>query len=851
MKKKYIILSIIAFLFAGAHMPIRAYVGDACENPIRLTSGYSQQLTKEGSFWYVANTTELPMEITFHPSNQNADAPYLQLDFGCTPGVYDDSILCSLFCKTKPAYTALPYSQSPLKSYDEQGNVIYRVSFGELYRDMLFSAGLQHDIDVYIHATFYCGGKLEMEPDALHNCMDGAKFMKLGDTVQVAEMDKDRYVIVPYIQWQYDSIRYVWKGEKPCIFAVSNVCDFDPTDTEDPHIIDGGPNNPIEPGGQFKVSSALLMRYVSDQKNYPNEAGLYFAKFYSEEPGEMKIERIPAPAPGCSATLMRLGEETMVKGNDVYTVYAMPSSWIKSMQFTSPTPYILKMYVGKTCEFSLEEAIATYQFDRIENGHQLDLMENELQTLWSQKLANENYLYIRFECVDKTSVRPALWAPSDCELNTKRLQKDVKESIAKKSKTVYSLYYPDWKGGDLQLSWDNTQTACTFYIADTCLVPNEDTAPVFYSGKINPHSSFKISQETVDSWESKADPDGYLYIRFYANARSNITLSTTALPEEDPLCIPYDSTLTTTVWDSIRWCGTKYTESGHYQVISPENPETGCNDTIYTLHLKVHYTSRDTIDLAGCDNIVIGEKKYIVSGMYHDTTFLAGGNRHIQTRNITIHPKTYGLIEETACNNYIGPTGVVYTVSGEYEETTTNVAGCDSIVTLRLEILDCHIYDSVYFCEGFNTEHTAEHGDYITTYLPYTYESPAEWDYMEGVELQHDGGKTLMDLHKAEENLYMHYTDSLMPIIAISWSHRPEGKKTYEPITVEDEPQWIEAGSLALRLQFLCGETYSTSYVTDIDNVDADATPVKRIENGRVIILRGGVKYDMLGNVIK
>ena len=998
MKKILNILVItIGLLLAGAHASLWARTGDTCEDPIPLTPNYSQRIMQAGDYWYVANTFDLPMAITFRPATQTAEAPKLELDFSCTPGEYDDPILCDLFCRTKPAYIALPYEQRPPKSYDEQGKVYYSVEFGSFYRDMLLGQGIDYNVPVYIHATFYTGGMLEMEPDAFNNCMDNAKFMHLGDTVQVQARDTDRHVIVPYIQWQYDSIRYVWQGTQPCIFAVSNTCDFDPR-TNASSIIDGGPNRPIQPGGQFKVSSALLMQYVYDQKNYPNDAGMYFAKFYSEAPGVMKIERIPAPAPSCGATQMRLGEQTTLERNDTNTVYAMPSSWIKSMQFTSPTSHILKMYVGKKCDFLLSEAIAVYQYDRIENGHQLDLFESDMTALWNQKLSNENYLYVRFECSDKTTVRPALWTPSDCMKKASRLEKGQTIDIAARSKDVYGIYYADWKGGDMNVSWKSTQAACTFYIADTCDVPNSSTAPVFYTG-IAPKNNVPlvIPQATVDSWESHVDPDGYLYIRFYSSAKSKITLTTTAPEEEDNPCPTYDSISEVLAWDSCFWRGQMYYQNGRYTDYGTLDPETECYDSIFTLELKIRTTSYDTytetacdsivyhnktyresgtyldtmgvtggnrvimtlnltvnhstaamqvvrqyepfttatgrvinttgiyldtitnvagcdsvitydvtiytteyeqITETGCDSIVIDGKRYTVSGEYSDTLVAQDGNRTIKTLVLTINHSTRSELTRSACDSYTSSQGIAYTESGDYTEHTVNSAGCDSLITLHLTIghtdfaeetreacveyvsgsgkiytvsgdyldtvpnlegcntivtlhltviPDCRTYDTVYFCAGLNTQHEEQIGDLVHRYLPYRYESPAVWDYMDGVILATEKERTLVDLVRAEQNLREHYSGDLTPVQTIRWTVHYEGEDGYQSLEAGNGPQWIRPGMIVLYVQFVCGEQYRSNFATDIVAPEAMTTAVKRMENGRVVIFRGGEKYTVLG----
>jgi hypothetical protein len=71
------------------------------------------------------------------------------------------------------------------------------------------------------------------------------------------------------------------------------------------------------------------------------------------------------------------------------------------------------------------------------------------------------------------------------------------------------------------------------------------------------------------------------------------------------------------------------------------------------------------------------------------------------------------------------------------------------------------------------------------------------------------------------------------------------------PVVVESAPQWIPAGHLAVQIQFLCGEMYNTEFPMDIDLLQQTSLPVKRIENGRVVIIRGDAKYNVLGTKIE
>ena len=689
---------LITLLALGLYSSGFAKQGDKCSDPIVLVPSYQETITTACTKWYIANTFDLPMAIDFYPSNSSSPAPELYLDFSCTPGVYDDPILCGLFCSSNSAYISLPYHETPPMSYDGNGNARYHVEFGTFYRDLLLKQGIDYNVPVYIKVVYSGSGSLQMDPDPFNNCMDGHKFMHLGDTVNVKTRDKDRHVIVPYVQWQFDSIRYVWTGTTPCTLAIGNTCGFDPTDAGDEAIMDGGV---LQPGGQFKVSSALLMRYVSDQVNYPNDAGMYFAKFYSDAPGVMKIEQIPAPPPGGGAIVLKYGVTTRVNKNDTATVYAMPDSWIQAMQFTTPTDHIFKMYIGQTPGFYTTDAVATYQFDKTADGHVLSLFESDLTSIWTHKKKGENYLYVRFECTDNTTVLPVLWTPSDCMTKAERIVADKQFEVGAKSKAIYSLYYEEWRGGDMSVAWTSAQSTCPFFIADTCDVPNANTGRVFYTGTAPKRGTVTVPQATVESWAPYVDPDGYLYIRFYSQAKAKITVSTTAPEEEDPQCSPEDSILVVSAWDSYTWRGTEYTQSGVYYKDGTVDPETGCMDTLFTLRLTIHTTSYDTYSETGCDSIEYNDKKYTESGVYTDTVYDAGGNRTIMTLNFTINYPTSGEETLVACDSLMWKGEWRY-ASGDYEYVTTNAAGCDSIVTLHLTINHPTYGDTTAIaCESF------------------------------------------------------------------------------------------------------------------------------------------------------
>lgn len=253
-----------------------------------------------------------------------------------------------------------------------------------------------------------------------------------------------------------------------------------------------------------------------------------------------------------------------------------------------------------------------------------------------------------------------------------------------------------------------------------------------------------------------------------------------------------------------------------------------------------------------CESFVWHGTTYTESAAPTYTLTNAAGCDSILTLHLTIHHATKGDTAVTACKTFVWH-GTTYTQSAEPTFTLTNSHGCDSIVTLHLTIeQNCGSYDTVYFCRGFNTEHEElMAGGVIRRYRPYVFESPSTWDYMEGVIVEREHDCALVDLRRAEKNLYAHYVGQLMPISSIRWSVMYDGQGQYVPLTVTNDPQWIATGHVAVQVFFLCGEMYNTEFPTDIDQVSLETVSTKRIENGRVVIIRGGAKYDVLGTKIQ
>lgn len=528
---------VCAFLLG---MCIRAYAqkdGSTCYKAIPIGKEYTVDITSSQTVWYTARTFDLPLAVYFIPQNESDPAPEVEMDFSCTSGIYSDPIICMLFCKGGTVTMPMPH-RPPLDTTRVEGQFAYYISMGKSYRDLLLKMGIDYNVDVVVKVTYHSAGSMSIAPDDMFStCVEVDKIVHLGDSVPVEADDKESYVIVPYVQWQYDSIQYEWTGTTPCVLSVGNNCTFDPTSTMDEAILDGGPNspfNPMQPGDKWKVTSDLMMQYISDTVNYPNEAGMFFAKFYSSAPGGMKISKIPTLPPRKNAIIMRYDHTYALSAHDT-VIYALPKTWVKDMQFTTPTMHIFRMYIANDPDFSQAHTLDTLLFSPSYDGHVLSILGTQLKEYW--KSAVDQYLYARFECSEVTSVTPALWKASPCIAKTKLITSGSEMTIAKGSngKVFYRFYHNHWKGGNMKFQWADKRTKCPLYMGDTCMYNNSASDPhVFLNADVPVNGTWTLTKERLDTLEKYVDGDGYLYILFYPTAQSRMIITTDAPEEADP-----------------------------------------------------------------------------------------------------------------------------------------------------------------------------------------------------------------------------------------------------------------------------------------------------------------------------
>lgn len=94
---------------------------------------------------------------------------------------------------------------------------------------------------------------------------------------------------------------------------------------------------------------------------------------------------------------------------------------------------------------------------------------------------------------------------------------------------------------------------------------------------------------------------------------------------------------------------------------------------------------------------------YTSTGTYNETYTNSAGCDSILTINLTIAPLT-SSINVTACDSYTSPSGNhIWTSDGYYQDTLTAVGGCDSVINVSLDIANYSSTTFVSNCESYTT----------------------------------------------------------------------------------------------------------------------------------------------------
>lgn len=139
--------------------------------------------------------------------------------------------------------------------------------------------------------------------------------------------------------------------------------------------------------------------------------------------------------------------------------------------------------------------------------------------------------------------------------------------------------------------------------------------------------------------------------------------------------------------------GYTYSTSGTYTEIITNGG--GCDSVITYCITVLGSTNPINISEVTCDMYTSPSGiTYTTSGIYNDTISNVFGCDSIIVIDLTVNNGTTSNLVETSCGPYTSPSGAIYSLSGNYVDIISNVVGCDSTINITLTINNIDIATS-------------------------------------------------------------------------------------------------------------------------------------------------------------
>jgi gliding motility-associated-like protein len=172
--------------------------------------------------------------------------------------------------------------------------------------------------------------------------------------------------------------------------------------------------------------------------------------------------------------------------------------------------------------------------------------------------------------------------------------------------------------------------------------------------------------------------------------------------------------------DSFFFGGKELTETGSY--VDSLTSATGCDSVVY-LDLIVYENrfSSETIEICGGESVMFQGKEISESGVYTDTLKSVTGCDSIITLDLMVYQVYNTKLEFSICaGDSVEVAGKVYNRSGVFIDTLKSILGCDSVLTISLDVLEIKYTEIVNsICSdityNFNGISLDESGVYVDT----------------------------------------------------------------------------------------------------------------------------------------
>lgn len=501
--------------------------GLTCETAIPVDKSYQGSIDAPGVYYYTAWTYDLPLTCFFYPTSE-VDSLYLDIDFTCTPGVYDDLNIKELLDETMGWGITVPIRFDNFEEgVDEYSRKYYSLSINRLYRDMMSNFGITYDVQAIVKLVTSSAGSVALTPDTtFRSCIESAQKVQLQDRLRITKLSGNDIYALPLTEWANDSVRLVWEGTNPVQLWIGNDCDFELKLSGENKALR---NYDIYSNSGLNENILVLTRQdINDLINLLDNGGIAYMRAITAEDADLIIEKQPIQGPMADAIRLEFNQPAAVQANNVQQVYYFPATWkqrdllLSSEKNTAITAY----FYG---DVNLTQPLCAYDFSTIDNETYLGISVKELSDLL--KNYKEEYVFVVFNAKQNTTITPAKWEVCPCVQTTSRV--DLGDTVALKARTTvsYRVDYNTWSKNNVTIKW-SAKNKMKLAIADTCAgFTLAETDPRVLQYKYFENSSSKqldsivIAGETIRTWADRVDENGFLYLRCNANIAGSLIIS--------------------------------------------------------------------------------------------------------------------------------------------------------------------------------------------------------------------------------------------------------------------------------------------------------------------------------------
>ena len=696
--------------------------GSACEKAIYVDSTLVQKLEANTTYWFTANTEDLPLKVYFFADKATEITPEIYIDFTCTPGVYEDANLREIIDLAASMDIYFPFGTA-CEVTEIDGEIVYVMSYERDLIELLAILGIDYSIPVYVSFKSPVSGTIQVgNIKTTTLCTDIHQRVEVNDTLYL-QANKEGQFYFPVYEWANKNMSFTWTGSTPIRAYLAPTCDIDTLNAEYTYEF-----TTVKDGYYTQlVSTSGIDNYIRDTKD-----GNMYIIFMAPENGKIYVTdyvdhgavTINTCVKNLKSTAIDFPQVALDMAASIPTKsYRIEANKLRNknirLKWQTTQNKLAVLYIANFCGFELKvsdpDVLDTINLVYNET---MQCMTADIPMERINKIADQHtdgWLFMQLYRQEAGSFSWDTYEIEQPDCDSKSLPLKTTDSIAMPANhynTSYKLVAEEWKKFANTITWRGTRKAYIF-IADTC---SFTLAPYnIHVGKyieLNPNQSVELSQKELATLaKNYADPDGNLYLRLRSDA-SGTLLTCQSKPQD--VTVEFD----VKACDSYTWHGTKYTTSGTYQHLGQT---TLGADSLEILHLTINYSAKSEETATACDSYTWNGTVYTTSGIYRDTLTTVHGCDSIVTLKLTVN-KSYN-VEDTVveCDTYTWPLdGNTYTTSGDYVYKGKTISGCDSIVTLKLTVNKSYnVEDTVVECDTYtwpldgNTYTTS--GDYVYT----------------------------------------------------------------------------------------------------------------------------------------